>query len=447
MQVQSRALRGAVERSFTMGLLAACVALAPAIAMAQGIPAARPETVGLSPARLDHLKTWLQGEVDQGRIPGAVVMIVRDGKLAWSQTVGYLDKDAGKPLTKDAIFRIYSMTKPMVSVAAMMLVEDGRLQLTDPVSKYLPEFDKMNVAVASTDAAGVVTYSMVPAAKPITVHDLLRHTSGLGYAEITRNAALKKAYIDAGVYADNGTDYDSRMVTPQREVEGLAKAPLSTQPGSNWEYGMSVDVLGRVVEAASGMRLSAFLDERLFKPLKMVDTGFQVPEAQRARIAQPLAIDPATKAPNKVLDVTVAPLNDSGGAGAVSTASDYLRFADMMLRGGELDGQRILSPTTVRLMTSDSLGVRTTVPLTPGELLMGVQGYTFGLGFMVRQGPGLAGVPGSEGEFMWAGAAGTFFWVDPKQNLAVVAMMQVPGPMRPGYRRALKQMVYAAIVR
>jgi len=430
-----------------MGLLAACVALAPAIAMAQGIPAARPETVGLSPARLDHLKTWLQGEVDQGRIPGAVVMIVRDGKLAWSQTVGYLDKDAGKPLTKDAIFRIYSMTKPMVSVAAMMLVEDGRLQLTDPVSKYLPEFDKMNVAVASTDAAGVVTYSMVPAAKPITVHDLLRHTSGLGYAEITRNAALKKAYIDAGVYADNGTDYDSRMVTPQREVEGLAKAPLSTQPGSNWEYGMSVDVLGRVVEAASGMRLSAFLDERLFKPLKMVDTGFQVPEAQRARIAQPLAIDPATKAPNKVLDVTVAPLNDSGGAGAVSTASDYLRFADMMLRGGELDGQRILSPTTVRLMTSDSLGVRTTVPLTPGELLMGVQGYTFGLGFMVRQGPGLAGVPGSEGEFMWAGAAGTFFWVDPKQNLAVVAMMQVPGPMRPGYRRALKQMVYAAIVR
>ena len=238
MQVQSRALRGAVERSFTMGLLAACVALAPAIAMAQGIPAARPETVGLSPARLDHLKTWLQGEVDQGRIPGAVVMIVRDGKLAWSQTVGYLDKDAGKPLTKDAIFRIYSMTKPMVSVAAMMLVEDGRLQLTDPVSKYLPEFDKMNVAVASTDAAGVVTYSMVPAAKPITVHDLLRHTSGLGYAEITRNAALKKAYIDAGVYADNGTDYDSEcgggVYSLDYSVTATNSAGFQASAATNW---------------------------------------------------------------------------------------------------------------------------------------------------------------------------------------------------------------------
>jgi CubicO group peptidase (beta-lactamase class C family) len=179
----------------------------------------------------------------------------------------------------------------------------------------------------------------------------------------------------------------------------------------------------------------------------MVDSGFRVPAAQVGRIAQPLAVDPATKTPNKVLDVTIDPKNDSAGAGGVSTAADYLRFADMMLRGGELDGQRILSPTTVRLMTSDSLGAsRTTVPLSPGELLMGVQGYTFGLGFMVRQGPGLAGVPGSEGEYMWAGAAGTFFWVDPKEHLAVVAMMQVPGPSRPIYRRALKQLVYAAIV-
>ena len=447
MRDHTSALRSVAERSFRTGLLAACVALAPVVATAQGIPAARPETVGLSSARLDYLKNWLQAEVDQGRIPGAVVMIVRDGKLAWSQTVGFQDKDAGKRLDKDAIFRIYSMTKPLVAVAAMMLVEDGKLQLADPVSKYLPEFEKMTVSVATTDAAGVVTYSTVPATKPITVHDLLRHTSGIGYAEITRNPALKKAYIDAGVYTENGTDYDSRMVTPQREIEGLAKAPLSTQPGTNWEYGMSVDVLGRVVEVASGMRLSAFLDARLLKPLKMVDTGFQVPESQRGRIAQPLAIDPVTKAPNKVLDVTVAPLNDSGGAGAVSTASDYIRFADMLLRGGELDGQRILSPTTIRLMTSDSLGTRTAVPLTPGELLMGAQGYTFGLGFMVRQGPGLAGVSGSEGEFMWAGAAGTFFWVDPKLNIAVVSMMQSPGPSRPGYRRALKQLVSAAIVR
>ena len=208
---------------------------------------------------------------------------------------------------------------------------------------------------------------------------------------------------------------------------------------------MSVDILGRVVESASGKSLETYLDERLFKPLKMVDTGFQVPAKDLGRIAEPLAIDPATGAPNKVLDVTITPANASGGAGAVSTASDYMRFAVMMLRGGELDGQRILSPTTVNLMTSDHLGSKIIASAGPGELLMGVPGYTFGLGFMVRQGPGIAGVPGSEGEYMWAGAAGTFFWIDPKQNMAVVAMMQSPGPSRPGYRRMIKQMVYAAI--
>jgi CubicO group peptidase (beta-lactamase class C family) len=327
----------------------------------------------------------------------------------------------------------------------MMLVEDGKIQLTDPVSKYLPEFAKMGVSVAQTDAAGVVTYSIVPATRPITVQDLLRHTSGIAYGEITRNPVIRKAYIDAGMYEDKGTDFDHRKVTPAQEVTGIAKAPLSTQPGSTWEYGLSVDILGRVVESASGKPLATYLDERLFKPLKMVDTGFQVPAKEIGRIAEPLAIDPATGAPNKVLDVTIAPANASGGAGAVSTASDYLRFAVMMLRGGELDGQRILSPTTINLMTSDHLGSKVVASPGPGELLMGVPGYTFGLGFMVRQGPGMAGVAGSEGEYMWAGAAGTFFWVDPKQNLAVVAMMQAPGPSRPGYRRMIKQMVYAAI--
>jgi CubicO group peptidase (beta-lactamase class C family) len=422
------------------------LALVVGFASAQGIPAAKPEAVGLSTARLDKLKSYLQTEVDQGRMPGAVVMILRDGKLVWNQSIGYQDKGAGKALKSDAIFRIYSMTKPLVTVAAMTLVEDGKIQLTDPISKYLPEFANMTVSVAQTNGSGEVSYATVPANRPITVQDLMRHTSGIGYAEITKNPALKKAYIEAGVYAENGTDYDARGVTPHDEVVGLAKAPLSTQPGTNWEYGMSVDVLGRVVEAASGMRLSDFVQQRLFGPLKMTDSGFRVPAAQVGRIAQPLPIDPLTNTPNKVLDVTIEPKNDSAGAGGVSTAADYLRFCDMLLHGGELDGTRILSPTTVRLMTSDSLGAsRTTVPLSPGELLMGVQGYTFGLGFMVRQGPGLAGVPGSEGEYMWAGAAGTFFWIDPKERLAVVAMMQVPGPSRPVYRRALKQLVYAAI--
>ena len=414
-------------------------------AFAQGLPTARPEDVGMSSVRLAALKTILQAEVDKGKIPGVVLMIARNGKLAFTETIGFQDKATGKALKQDAIFRIYSMTKPLASVGAMMLVEDGKIQLTDPISKYLPEFTKMGVSVAQTDAAGVVSYSIVPANRPITVQDLLRHTSGIAYAEITRNPVIRKAYIEAGVYQENGTDYDHRKVTPAQEVAGIAKAPLSTQPGSTWEYSMSVDILGRVVESASGKPLAAYLDERLFKPLKMVDTGFQIPAKDIGRLAEPLAIDPATGAPNKVLDVTIAPENASGGAGAVSTASDYMRFLTMLLRGGELDGKRILSPTTISLMTSDHLGSKIVASPSPGELLMGVPGYTFGLGFMVRQGPGIAGVPGSEGEYMWAGAAGTFFWIDPKQNLAVVAMMQAPGPSRPGYRRMIKQMVYAAI--
>ncbi len=415
------------------------------VAIAQGLPTAKPEAVGMSSSKLKALKVTLQSEVDQGKFPGAVVMIARNGKLVFSEAVGQLDKVAGKPISKDAIFRIYSMTKPLASVGAMMLVEDGKIQLTDPIAKYLPEFTKMGVSVAQTDASGSATYVIVPATKPITVQDLLRHTSGLAYGELTRNPVIKQAYIDAGVYQVGGTDYDHRRVTPAQEVTGIAKAPLSTQPGSTWEYSMSVDILGRVVEAASGKPLAVFLDDRLFRPLKMADTGFQIPQKNISRMAQPLATDPATGLPNKLLDVTIEPGNASGGAGAVSTAADYLRFAVMMQRGGELDGQRILSPTTVSLMTSDHLGSKVVATPSPGELLMGVPGYTFGLGLMVRQGPGIAGVPGSEGEYMWAGAAGTFFWVDPRQNLAVVMMMQSPGPSRPGYRRMIKQLVYAAI--
>ena len=421
------------------------LALAASLALAQGIPTAQPEAVGLSSAKLKALKTVLQQQVDQGASPGVVMMIVRNGKLAFSEAIGYQDKAAGKMLSKDAIFRIYSMTKPLASVGAMMLVEDGKIQLVDPISKYLPEFAKMGVSVAQTDAAGVVSYAIVPANKLITVQDLLRHTSGLAYAELTRNAVIKQAYIDAGVYQLNGTDYDEKRATPQQEVTGIGKAPLSTQPGSTWEYGMSVDILGRVVEAASGKLLGDYLDQRLFKPLKMADTSFQVPGKDLPRLAEPLAIDASTGVPNKLLDVSIAPGNASGGAGGVSTASDYLRFAVMMLRGGEIDGQRILSPSTVSLMTADHLGSKVMASPGPGELLMGVPGYTFGLGFMVRQGAGMAGVPGSEGEYLWAGAAGTFFWVDPKQDLAVVAMMQAPGPTRPAMRRLIKQLVYAAI--
>ena len=427
-------------------VLASAIAISASSVYAQALPSSTPESVGMSSARLNVFKQAMQVEVDKGNIPGMVIMVSRKGKLVYSEVVGYQDKDAGIPLKKDSIFRIYSMTKPLVSVAAMILAEDGKLTLSDPVSKHLSEFADMKVSVATKDASGNTSYTVVPAERPITVIDLLRHTSGIGYAEITKNPVIKQAYANAGLWRDGGTDYDQRRVTPQEEVTGLARAPLSAQPGTNWEYGMSVDLLGRVVEAVSGKRLGQFVSERILQPLQMTDTGFQVPGEKLSRLAQALPIDPTTKQPNKMLDVTIAPANDSGGAGAVSTAGDYMNFVSMMLNGGSLNNQRILSPMTVKLMSSNQLGNRSTTPLTPGQLLMGVDGYTFGLGFMVRQDDGNSAVQGSPGEYLWAGASGTFFWIDPKEELAVVAMSQVPGPIRPYYRRMIKEMISSAVM-
>ena len=405
------------------------------------------EEAGVSGKKLEKIRDALKSEIDQGKLPGTVVMVARKGKLIYADAVGFQDKAEGKPMTVDSIFRIYSMTKPLVSVAAMMLVEDGKIQLTDPVSKFLPAFKGQRVSVARADAEFArVTYTTVPADREMTVQDLLRHTSGLAYGEITQNAPVKDAYAKAGVYLPGVRDYDSRDMTAAEQAERVGAAPLAHQPGTYWEYSLSSDILGRVVEAASGKRLGEFLDERLFRPLGMVDTAFSLPADKSVRLAQPLATDLATGQPIKVIDVATPPKNDSGGAGAVSTASDYLRFAQMLLNRGELDGVRVLSRTTIELMTSDHLGTRIAAPTTPGELLLGMPGYTFGLGFAVRQGAGVAGVPGSAGEFMWAGYAGTYFWVDPKEQLTAVYMSQAPSPMRAYYRKLMKQLVYQAIV-
>jgi CubicO group peptidase (beta-lactamase class C family) len=393
------------------------------------VPTAKPETVDVSPDRLSRIRTVLQKEIDADRMPGAVVMIARRGQLIYSEAIGFQDKAAGKPMTKDAIFRIYSMTKPLAAVGAMMLVEEGKVQLTDPVSKFLPQLAKMEVLV--TDKDGKTTRE--PAKRQITIQDLFRHTAGFTYGEFSNNPDIKAAYTEGKLFT-----VESRMITPEQFTAGIAKAPLVHEPGTTFEYSLAIDVLGRVVEAVSGQRLSAFLDERLFRPLKMTDTGFKVPEGNWSRIAEPL--------PNEqLLDVKIDPSNDLAGAGGVSTAADYMRFCQMMLNGGKLDGVRYLSPTTVKLMTSDHLGNRPGAPFSPGILLMGVEGYTFGLSFMVRQGPGLAGVPGSEGEYMWAGYGGTFFWIDPKEELAVVYMAQTPGAIRPYYRRMIKDLVAQAL--
>ncbi len=434
-----------MKRFSRMGI-AAVATFTVTLAYAQSLPTATPESVGMSSARLARIGVALQAEVDQGRIPGAVVMIARHGKLVYSESFGYRDKASGTPMTVDSIFRIYSMTKPLVSVAAMMLVEDGKVQLTDPVSKFLPAFKTMQVSVAHPDAEFArLTYATVSAAREMTVQDLLRHTAGLAYGEITQNAPVKKAYQDAGIFKTT-IEFDARDLTPAEQVERLAKAPLAHQPGTVWEYSLASDLLGRVIEAASGMRLADYLEDRLFRPLGMADAAFWVPAAKLPRLAQALPSDPATGTPIHLIDVSAPPSADSGGAGGVATAGDYLRFGLMMQNGGELGDTRILSRTTVALMTSDSLGTRIAAPVTPGELLLGTPGYTFGLGFAVRQAPGIAGVPGSAGEFMWGGYAGTYFWIDPKEALVAVYMSQATGPTRPYYRRLVKALTYQAIV-
>jgi len=432
--------------AFARLALGAAACFAVVHVWAQALPAAKPEDVGMSSQRLGRLSAVLKEEVDKGQLAGAVVMVARKGKLVYADAVGFQDKTAGTPMSRDAIFRIYSMTKPLVSVALMQLVEEGRVQLTDPVSKFLPAWKGQQVSVATTDpAAARITYTLVPAAREATIQDLLRHTAGLAYGEITQNAPVKEAYTKAGIYK-GGIDFDARDLTPAEEVERLGKAPLAHQPGTAWEYSLAVDVQGRVVEAVTGKRLADYMDERVFKPLKMTDSGFWVPKDQMSRLAQPLAIEPAVNKAVPVIDVSAPPKNDSGGAGGVSTASDYLRFCQAMLNGGQLDGVRILARPTVQLMTSDHLGTSiSTASYAPGPLLLGVPGYTFGLGFMVRQGPGIAGVMGSQGEFMWAGYAGTFFWADPKEEICAVYMTQAPSPIRPYYRRLVKNLVSQSI--
>jgi len=411
------------------------------VAWGQALPSAAPEQVGLSSERLSRVGDALKAEIAKGKLPGAVALVARKARVAYFESFGLQDSATGTPMAKDAIFRIYSMTKPLVSVAAIMLMEDGRLVLTDPVSRHLPELTKLPVSVSKVDPTFArVTYQLIPAEREMTVQDLLRHTAGLAYGELTVNGPVKEAYAKAGAYQPSGLPFDARGSTPAEQVAGLSKAPLAHQPGTVWEYSFASDVLGRVVEAASGMRLAQFLQQRLFEPLKMTDAGFFVPAEKMRRLAQP-----ARENPIKLIDVATPPKNDSGGAGAVSTTMDYARFSQMLLNGGKLDDARVLSRTSVGLMTSDHLG-RISAPLTPGELLLGTPGYTFGLGFAVRQGPGVAGVPGSAGEFMWAGFAGTYFWVDPKEELVGVLMTQAPSPERAYYRRLFKQLVYQAVI-
>jgi len=422
-----------MKRSLTCATLLGWI-LTASLAFAQGLPTASPEAVGLSSARLARVTELVKGEIAKGRYPGAVALVARRGKVAYFEALGQRDPQSGAPMTKDAIFRLYSMTKPFASVAAMMLVEDGKLLLSDPVSKYLPKLKNLQVSVPRVDPqTGRVSYALVPTEREMTIQDLLRHTSGLVYGVFTSHAGVKEAYAKEGV--------DWNGVTPDEQIERLARVPLAHQPGSAWEYSLSTDVLGRVVEAVSGATLGQFLQERLFAPLKMTDTAFLVPNGKAARLAQPFAKDPVSGDTVKLLDVTVAQKNDAGGAGSAGTVADYARFSQMLLNGGQLDRVRILGRATVAQMSSDHLGdIRVASPILP-------RGYGFGLGFAVRKETGLNWVTGSAGEYRWGGAAGTAFWVDPKEQMVVVWMTQgQPGPRRGEDRDLFRQLVQAALV-
>jgi CubicO group peptidase (beta-lactamase class C family) len=416
-------------------LLVALLSLAtPAVpARAADLPTATPEDVGLSSARLARITQTLRADVESGRIPGAVVLVARKGRVAYFEAVGFRDKAAGAPMTKDAIFRLASMTKPLATVAALSLWEEGRLQLFDPVSKYLPALADQKVGVEVKDpATGQVTLRMVAPDRPMTIQDLMRHTSGLTYGNRGTTAVHKLYPMSSTV--------SSQTLTGEELIALLGRTPLLHQPGTVWEYGLSTDVLGRVVEVVAGKPLSVVLDERIFRPLKMVDSAFVVGPDKQGRLAQPLPTHPDTGQPFTVPDVTSKRKFDCGGACAVATAADYARFAQMLANRGVLDGTRVLAPRTVDYMASDHLGTA----IARGPAYAAGAGYTWGLGVAVRQESGIAPVAGSAGDYFWPGAWATYFWVDPKLDMVVVSLQQ--SPLGRHYQALMRSLVHQAVV-
>jgi CubicO group peptidase (beta-lactamase class C family) len=422
---------------------AAAAALVVALAWpagAQGIPKVQsPEEVGFLSTRLKRLSDRLNEGVKNNELPGAVVLIARNGKIVMFESYGFRDKDAKVAMTNDTIFRIASMTKPIVTLAAMMLMEEGKLTLADRVSTYIPAFADTKVAVQKRKDDGTVETVLEPQFRPMTVHDLMRHTSGLTYGAVGANP-VKQSYLDMKV-AD-------RSQTNAEMADKLGKLALLYQPGTTWEYSMSTDVLGRVVEVASGMPLDKFIEERITKPLKMGDTGFEASADKKARGAKPMKEGPKNEVPT-IPDITEKFTWRSGGGGMVSTAADYARFLQMFANGGQLDGVRLVSRKTIDLMTADAL---------PPDIKMGADmfrfealepsarmGQGFGLGFAVRNVQGVNPLPGSPNDYYWGGAYGTYFWHDPRERLYVVFMMQSP-QARLRYRYLMRDLVYQAMV-
>jgi CubicO group peptidase (beta-lactamase class C family) len=400
-----------------------------------------PESVGLASARLATIRAVMNEHVANKHFAGASGLIARHGKVAYQEAWGMADTESATPMKMDTIHRIYSMSKPITSVALMMLYEEGKFQLSDPIAKFMPEFASMTVGVDERDpATGRVSFTTVPAKRVITVRDLLRHTAGLTYG-VFGDTSVDQAYRKAGILSD---------LTLKDFAKNLAKMPLQYEPGTRWHYSVSVDLQGRLVEVLSGKPFDQFLQERIFTPLGMVDTGFTVPASKKARFARlyapnktggfdPMALcsgpdDCLSKFPNAAPSMAEVPGMLSGGGGLVSTVQDYLRFCQMLLNKGTFAGQRLLSRKTVELMSSDHLGT------IPGMSA----GNGFGLGVQVSKAPGEAGMIGSPGEFNWGGAAGTRFWIDPQEDMIGIFMIQLL-PNTANYGSTFRVLAYQAV--
>ena len=425
-----------ISRSFTALLLAVVLTARGVEAQrAVELPAATPTEAGLAPDRLARLDSVMNAYVAEGKIAGIVALIARDGKVGHLKGYGTIDMATGRPMPPDAIFRIASQTKAITSVAAMILVEEGKLLLTDPLSKYIPEFARTTVAVIEGEGDDR-SVREVPARRGITIRDLLTHTSGLAYGGGPSSARWRDAGIQGWYFAD-------RAEPIAATIERMAALPLDAHPGERYVYGYSTDVLGVVIERASGRSLDGFIRERILAPLGMNDTHFYLPPGKETRLAAVHAANeaggvaraPADGSTGQGAYVTGPRQSFSGGAGLLSTASDYARFLQMMLNGGELDGIRILSPATVRLMTRDHLGDVYTAP-----------GLGFGLGFEVTEDPGLAGRMDSAGAFGWGGAYFSTYWADPEQELVAVFLAQLIPARGLDLQAKFRNLVYQSII-
>ena len=389
------------------------------------LPLAQPESLGLSSVRLQRLSDAFRRDIDKGTIPGVTMMVARRGQIGWFEALGRQSPSLPAPMAQDSLFRIFSMTKPIVSVGIMMLLEDGRFLLSDPLAKFIPEFAEQKVGVESNGKL-----ELVPLARPITIQDLLRHTSGITY-DHTGNSLVQQLYQQSRLR--------SRKISNAEHAAMVADLPLQCQPGAEWNYSRSTDILGRIIEVVSGKTLGAFLTENILAPLRMAETGFYTGETNAHRLAEPFPTDPWSGEKVQLFNMLDRPVMESGGGGLVSTTMDYARFCQMLLNGGALDGNRLIGRKTLAWMASDHLGpaVKVNSPLLPA-------GHGFGLGFAVRTQPGLAPFPGSVGQFFWSGMAGTFFWIDPSEDLFAVFMSQGPG-QREYFRTLVRSLVYAAL--